>query len=882
MKVQNRKCIRQLSLKTLYANRRRNLVAIFAIALTTLLFTSLFTIILSLNASYETYQFRQVGGYAHGTFKDVSPEQAERIAAHPKVKAAGARKVIGISADGVFAKVPAEISYMDANCTKWSYATPTTGRMPEQGKEVAMDTAALKRLGVTPQLGTTVTVSYSVTDKDQIAFTVTDTFTLVGYWDYDDLMPVHYINISKDYANAIETQAIETGLNPFRTDLNVMLASGANIQAQMEQIDTDLGYTWDSYTDPNSVRIGVNWGYTSSQLESQLDPTLIIAVAAFLLLIIFTGYLIIYNIFQISVTGDIRFYGLLKTIGTTPRQLKRIIRGQALLLCIIGIPIGLLLGYGIGAVLVPIVLKTTLLGTGSSTLSASPVIFLGSALFALLTVLLSCAKPGKMAAKVSPVEAVKYTDVVLSKKKHRTTRGAKLHQMAFANLGRNKKKTVLVVLSLALSVTLFNALCAFVGGFSMEKYVSSMTCADFIVSTPDYFRYDKNADEFITPNQIKEIAANTKASLSGTAYAVRKPAYLWMSEDALRQDYARYESTEQLDSRMSRLEHRGNMVMGDTRIEALDASLFDKLQVFDGDISPMLEPDNHAIAIAVSLDDYGNLPNLDYYLKVGDTITATYADDVKYIDSRTGELCTEDTPEEYLQAKLYGARDVAYMVSALVELPYSMGYRYGGPGYEAVLSVDTAQRDSGGAAIPMLYLFDTADDADETEAEQYLSKLTAGEFSPLMYESKATVRAAFTQFRQMFLLVGGMLCAIIGLVGLLNFFNAMMTSILSRRREFAMLQAVGMTKKQLKRMLIDEGLFYAMASVAVAFVLSLAFGPLLGNMPGSMFWFFEYQFTILPVLATIPLFLLLGWLIPCMMYNNAAKCSIVEQLRDTQ
>ena len=112
MNVKNRKCIRKLSLKSLYANRRRNLIAIFAIALTTLLFTSMFTIVLSLNASYETYQFRQVGGYAHGTFKDVSPEQAERIAAHPKVKATGVRKVIGITAEGVFAKIPAEISYM--------------------------------------------------------------------------------------------------------------------------------------------------------------------------------------------------------------------------------------------------------------------------------------------------------------------------------------------------------------------------------------------------------------------------------------------------------------------------------------------------------------------------------------------------------------------------------------------------------------------------------------------------------------------------------------------------------------------------------------------------------------------------------------------------
>ena len=66
-----------------------------------------------------------------------------------------------------------------------------------------------------------------------------------------------------------------------------------------------------------------------------------------------------------------------------------------------------------------------------------------------------------------------------------------------------------------------------------------------------------------------------------------------------------------------------------SRASILDNSLFDKLQVFDGDISPMLEPDNNAIAIAVSLDDYGNLPNLEYYPKVGDTITVTYADDVK-------------------------------------------------------------------------------------------------------------------------------------------------------------------------------------------------------------------------------------------------------------
>ncbi len=206
---------------------------------------------------------------------------------------------------------------------------------------------------------------------------------------------------------------------------------------------------------------------------------------------------------------------------------------------------------------------------------------------------------------------------------------AKLHQIAFANLGRNKKKTVLVVLSLALSVTLFNALCAFVGGFSMEKYVST-SWRRLSSALPTIFVITQQMNSS-RQNRSEEIAANTKASLSGTGYAVRKPAYLWMTEDALRQDYARYESAEQLDTHMSRMEHRGNMVMGDTRIEALDNSLFDKLQVLDGDISPMLEPDNNAIAIAVSLDDYGNLLNPEYYPKGGSITTTIYADDVKYI-----------------------------------------------------------------------------------------------------------------------------------------------------------------------------------------------------------------------------------------------------------
>lgn len=88
MHVSNHKCIRRLSFRALKAAKKRNIIAIIAIALTTLLFTSLFTVMMSVNASYETYTFRQIGGYSHGTFKDVTDEQIKALQAHPDIKKA--------------------------------------------------------------------------------------------------------------------------------------------------------------------------------------------------------------------------------------------------------------------------------------------------------------------------------------------------------------------------------------------------------------------------------------------------------------------------------------------------------------------------------------------------------------------------------------------------------------------------------------------------------------------------------------------------------------------------------------------------------------------------------------------------------------------------
>ncbi len=852
MNVKNRGCIRRLSFKTLLASRKRNLIAIVAIVLTTLLFTSLFTIVLSINETSQNYQFRSVGTYAHGSFKDVDEEQIAKLSAHPKVKAVSRRTVIGICTSGVFAKDYGEVSFMDDNCAKWSYTEPTAGRTPKSGKEITMDTKALALLGVTPELGAEVTLTYTLTDKNQLGRDVTDTFTLVGWWEYDELLAVHFFNVSEEYAKQIETMAVEEGMEPFRTDLSVMLPSSLNIEDTLTKIGQDCGYRVGE--EVGQLRIGVNWGYTATQILDTLDTGGILAILAMLVIVTFTGYLVIYNIFQISVAGDIRYYGLLKTIGVTPRQLRRIIRQQALLLSAIGITIGLGLGYGVGVLAVPVALSTSIMGGKYTTISISPWIFLGAAVFALLTVLLSCARPGRIAGNVSPVEAVRYTEVPGKGKKRRASRRVTPFSMACANLGRSRRKTALVVVSLSLAVVLLNALVTFLNGFDMDKYLSQRSCADFIVSTPDYFNYRGFT---LTKEDILPVQENTEQSLGGFAYGTGL-VKMYLPEEVWRYEAEYYLGEEDLEEFLKSVARDGKKISADSQIEGLDDALFSKLKVLDGDLSPLTQPDSHAIALEVSLDDYGKVAHPEHYPAIGEEIKVTYGNG--------------DT-----------AHDVYYTVCAWVEVPYNMGSRFYSMGYQAILSADTLRRDVGADnVLPMLYLFDTPTPEAEAAAESYLARLSDSATCPLAYESKATQRAHFQEFQMTFAVLGGLLCAIIGIVGILNFFNAMMTSILSRRREFAVLQAVGQTRRQLKTMLVWEGLLYTLGSGLVSGLLSAAVNPLVGRFLENAYWFYSYRYTIAPVLLLVPMFALLGYGIPAIMYRQAAKQSVVERLRESE
>ncbi|MFR4019864.1 MAG: FtsX-like permease family protein [Clostridia bacterium] len=893
MKVKNRKAVRRLSVKSFKAAGRRNITAAVAIAMTTVLFTALFTIMMSINTSYESYTFRQIGGYAHGTFKDVTSQQASMIESNSKVKAVGRRITAGIITDGGFAKIPAEISYMDDNNAKWSYINLSKGHMPEAEDEIIMDTAALDALGVDPEIGAKIKLTYDMLDVDSTVGSRTDTFRLVGWWDYDDISPVHFINVSEAYVRKVEQAAFGGGADHLREDINVMFRTSIGIEENMKTVENDLGFQSDDLDKDGYVRYGVNWGYTASQAADGIDLEMVAAAAALLILIIMTGYLIIYNIFRISVSSDIRYYGLLKTVGVTPRQLRRIVRQQAMMLCAEGCPAGLVIGYLAGRVLMSVIMESTSLGSSCVEVSISPVIFAASALFSIVTVFLSCARPARMASKVSPVEAVKYADASHGQhkigkmrriRKLGAMKSAGLGRMALANLGRNRLKTLVVILSMALSVVLLSVLCAFVGGFDMEKYLSKQTCADFIVGKTDYFNFQAHGTESgLSEGEIAEIKAGTESSVSGMAWSLDDTdSVIWLPKSAGSSDDDALDDDEQTSYAKQALQKEGreNMPCSDLQIEGLDAELLQKLQVIDGELAPMSDSGENAIAVAAETDDNGNLMDGDSLPKPGDTVTVTYIDEGYFIDSRTGEKSSENTPSEYIKYKVARSHDVRYTVCAVVSVPYSMSFRYSDfSSIDAVINSERLRADSDAEIFPMFYMFDAPDRSAEDGDEAFLKELTSGPASSLMYESKATVRAEFEGFRNMFTLLGGVLCVITGLVGILNFFNSIMTGMISRRYEFAVLQSIGMTGKQLRSMLIYEGLLYAAYAILLSIVLSIIIEPIAGRMLENMFWFYSYRFTLKGIFITAPVFLAAGAVLPALLYRGISRRSIIERLR---
>lgn len=184
-----------------------------------------------------------------------------------------------------------------------------------------------------------------------------------------------------------------------------------------------------------------------------------IVVLGMIVTIMVCGYLLIYNVLYISVTKDIRMYGQLKALGTTKRQMRRIVYRQIQVLSFWGILSGLALSAATVFLVVPFGIRALagdMIMDGAISSSYSLWIFIGAGSFSFFTTWVGGRKPSQIAGMVSPIEALRFSEANASRKNSRKTfHGSQVFKMAVGNVFRNTKGTVLVVVSLFLGISLF-------------------------------------------------------------------------------------------------------------------------------------------------------------------------------------------------------------------------------------------------------------------------------------------------------------------------------------------------------------------------------------------------------------------------------------------
>ena len=826
----NRPVLKLLAKRSLKA--QKNTIAVLAIMLATLLFTSLFTIAISLQTAMQESNMRTTGTSAHAGIKRLSWEEYEKLSSDTGIKDIGYSIIIGNAVGDDFNKTPTELRYGDETYSELTFNTPDTGHLPEQKNEIATSRIVLDAMGLPDKVGTQMELTFT-TDTD----TFTDTFTLCGIWDGDAVAYRQTMLLSKKYTEQVapvihgETDGTTPPVGTGYIDAVMMMPTAWNIEKQALEVTSKYGL---------DERVSINdaYGMATVSLSSMLPLVTGIAV------IFIAGYLLIYNVFYISIAQDIRFYGMLKTLGTTARQIRKIVYKKAIKLSLMGIPIGLLLGWPIGRLLLPAIVNM-LTDDIRIVTTVNPLIFLVAIVFSAITVFISCQKPAILAAKVSPMEALHYIEQTGGKKKQRRSKHISTMMMAKNNLTRNKKKVMIVTLSFALSIVLLNSVYTYVTSFDFDKFVADFSLTDFTVSDTTVIN---NYAPYNTANVSQDFISQAE-SLNGLEDIGN--IYLWTSKQPLSEnDLARLQElsasssdiANELENYRVRQEHGVN-------VYGLDDFPAEYVQVLDGE----LNTEQWKAGTGVYVTPLRMMGDGSFYLyKPGDQISVTQLDGTN---------------------KVYDVLAVVSIPSALqTPLQVDMGLDYIFPTNELLENMVSADQ-------PAMKTIFNVDEEHQLATENWLKNYTTNTDTALDYLSKVTLRQTFDGMINMYRLVGGALCAILALIGILNFINSMTTSILSRYREIAMLQSVGMTGRQVKQMLIYEGIGYSILGLFGSLILSVIASLTVVRMMGAELTYFTWHFTLLPVfLCIIPLILITA-IVPLVCYNKMTQKTVVDRLR---
>lgn len=291
----------------------------------------------------------------------------------------------------------------------------------------------------------------------------------------------------------------------------------------------------------------------------------------------------------------------------------------------------------------------------------------------------------------------------------------------------------------------------------------------------------------------------------------------------------------------------------------LDSLPWNQLKLIDGKLDEKKLSTGKYILVGVETDDEGNPISELYHFKVGDEVTIEKA----LKNDNTGTI---------------SYKSLSFTVLGHVAMNYYTNTSWSSCNYNFYLPTDIFT-----TVVEQPKVMSYTCNVDENHVVQvgkFMKDYTENVNIEMGYESKLIYKQQFAKSYNMIALVGGFLAFIIGMVGIINFASTIFTAIQTRIRELAMLESIGMEDKQVNKMLIYEGLYYAMFTIIISILMSIAASYGVSKSFAAIYNYYVYHFTLWSFAVAAPVLGIISSIVPYISKKLCTKQSIIERLRD--
>lgn len=842
--------LNDLTIKNLKLNKKRTIVTIVGIILSTALMVGIGLLF----SSFQDYMIRETisyNGKYEAEYGDVSLDKLNSI--DKKDFSYFYQKPIGFSKFDSANEYKPYIYISSVDKEYFNELHLISGRFAENDSELVISNHINTNGGASYKIGDIITLKYGerviegVNTLANNEYYEEETLNIVGEKTYTIVGIVERSNFEDYSASGYSTFTLDMNDKDGTANVFVMFNNKKKIIKQSEDLAKKLGYN--NAISYNSTLLALYGESTYGNIMKSMITMIVIMLS----LVSIGCIVVIYNSFAISVMERKKEFGLLSSIGATKKQLSYTIFFEALIEGIIGIILGICGAYiGIGTV---ILIINNLIGdilVLKLNLVTNIVFIIIPVIFMILVIFISALVPSRRAAKVSPIEAIRQNDdIKINKKKIKTGKLVnKLFgiegEIALKNIKRNKKKYRVTIVSLFISIVLFISFSSYMN-YTIDTASSVMgeVPYDYQIS---YFGDDNDIDaldkisEIIKSNDVKEYVSYSASNLSIIGNYTYSDEYLDFYKSAYGDDG---------------IKALTNLKYQYISIYILDDISYNKYKELIG-----LDKDSVILLNKFKGVSYGNNKRVNYDIPVinnGDINIKICNFDDNDEDVDTTKYCNKKIDNIFITNKSF---DLIEEFSYMSDFKLIVNKKL----YDNI-------SDSGTHYTQYNIISDNTDNIDKLTKE--LDK-----YDNVNYTN---VKESMKQANNMILVVKILMYGFIGLItliGVTSVFNTISTSMALRKREFAVLRSIGLTRKGFNKILFFESLFFGLKSLIYAIPVSLGVTIIihyaLADMMSINSIVIPWKAIIISIVSVFVIVLL------TMMYSTSKikKHNIIEQIRE--